>query len=489
MRCFVAVLLVGLGAGCSSVAIGPDGGGSSSDGLTRGRPDAADDRPQQQDASVSCTSDNQCTPLGMLCDRGRGVCVGCLGATDCSPAQYCANGTCLPDVCTAGTLDCQANGLATCKNDGSGFDAPVPCPTGQVCSVTVGVGVCRNFSCTPSVTYCDPTSEKILVCAADGASATLKMDCGAGGRVCVAGACVPVVCSAGQRFCQGPSVRQCTAKGDSSSLVMSCVEGQYCDAASATCRAGVCMAGQPACNGNVRTTCNADGSGYVAGGTDCAPDTCQGGLCVGCSSTATCGDHLCSSPCETAPGCAADCGALVFTAGDARRAADTGNWAPNSYKAECGSYQAMIGLSVDVSISRAHAALCTPDSAATTPHGAATGCHALHFANNDVGTISTDWDLNYYKAECATTEFVAGVAQATTGEITDVLCCPGAVTHQSCNALMLGSGDVREPGAEAASGDWDYGYYKGECAPGRYVAGVSRAVSGPAAHGILCCNR
>jgi len=36
----------------------------------------------------------------------------------------------------------------------------------------------------------------------------------------------------------------------------------------------------PACNGRVLTTCNADGSGFAAGGTDCSPKYCSAGACV-----------------------------------------------------------------------------------------------------------------------------------------------------------------------------------------------------------------
>ena len=95
----------------------------------------------------------------------------------------------------------------------------------------------------------------------------------------------------------------------------------------------------------------------------------------------------------------------------------------------------LVGLSVDASSNQAHAALCSPDSPATV-HGAATGCHTLNFAGGDGGTVSSDWDLNYYKAECAPTEFVAGVAQNPSGALTDILCCTGQVTHQACAALI-----------------------------------------------------
>jgi len=40
------------------------------------------------------------------------------------------------------------------------------------------------------------------------------------------------------------------------------------------------MPSQPTCDGNVATTCKADGSGVVTGGTDCAADVCVSGTCT-----------------------------------------------------------------------------------------------------------------------------------------------------------------------------------------------------------------
>src|SRR5262249_28792723 len=55
---------------------------------------------------------------------------------------------------------------------------------------------------------------------------------------------------------------------------------QYCDSASTMCKARLCTPNQPSCNGTILATCNADGSGYLAGGVDCAPRACSGGACV-----------------------------------------------------------------------------------------------------------------------------------------------------------------------------------------------------------------
>jgi hypothetical protein len=46
------------------------------------------------------------------------------------------------------------------------------------------------------------------------------------------------------------------------------------------CATNLCTPNQPACNGNVLATCNADGSGYLTGGTSCDPNLCSGGTCM-----------------------------------------------------------------------------------------------------------------------------------------------------------------------------------------------------------------
>jgi hypothetical protein len=127
--------------------------------------------------------------------------------------------------------------------------------------------------------FCEAGSEKVVECSADGLTQTVKQDCASAGQVCVAGACAPVICPAAQRFCQGSELRQCTAKGDASSLVQTCTATQFCDETNPACRTQICTPNQPACDGNTATTCNANGSGYRAGGTQCSPQFCVTGAC------------------------------------------------------------------------------------------------------------------------------------------------------------------------------------------------------------------
>jgi hypothetical protein len=50
----------------------------------------------------------------------------------------------------------------------------------------------------------------------------------------------------------------------------------------------------------------------------------------------------------------------------------------------------------------------------------------------------------------------------------------------------MSSSQGRESGV--TSGDWDFGYYKAECGPGRYIAGVGSNSGTTGTHSILCCS-
>ncbi|WP_342379523.1 zinc-dependent metalloprotease [Myxococcus stipitatus] len=175
---------------------------------------------------------------------------------------------------------------------------------------------------------------------------------------------------------------------------------------------------------------------------------------------------------------------LNFEFADARRTRATGDWAPGEYKAECAGGEPVTGLSLSPTSRNTRVALCRTGGDPSYPHD---GCYARNFSTADNrGTSSTgDWDSGYYKGECGPNEFVAGVAQSTGHAITAVLCCPGAVAHTYCSARVFDGQDSRE---SSTSGDWDVGNWKGECGPGRYAAGLSRSPAGGAPHALLCCS-
>jgi hypothetical protein len=92
---------------------------------------------------ATCDSDLDCTPLGLLCDRTNGYCVRCLRHVDCPEVQFCQAGACVNDVCRPGVTACQGNGTATCGPDGDAYEAPTPCPLGQLCVASAGSATCE----------------------------------------------------------------------------------------------------------------------------------------------------------------------------------------------------------------------------------------------------------------------------------------------------------------------------------------------------------
>jgi hypothetical protein len=206
------------------------------------------------------------------------------GGADASTTDACV-GSCVPAVCAAGTSICVDNAVATCNSDGSGFASPVACGTNESCAVAATTATCKTRLCTPGAKTCQANAEKVVTCSENGLEQDATDDCGGKSQICAGGACVPVVCAAGTTFCSGKDLRACSAKGDSSTLVDTCATIPSCNAATTSCAGPrICTPNQPVCNGSIATTCNADGTGYLAGGTACADagKACHEGACTVC---------------------------------------------------------------------------------------------------------------------------------------------------------------------------------------------------------------
>ncbi|MCG8423566.1 MAG: hypothetical protein MJE77_37170 [Proteobacteria bacterium] len=104
---------------------------------------------------------------------------------------------------------------------------------------------------------------------------------------------------------------------------------------------------------------------------------------------------------------------------------------------------------------------------------------------------SSDWAVGRLKLECGLNEYVVGVSQnanvcSGNNRFHGVLCARGAALSNTCGVRVFANGDSR---GTKASGDWDVGAFKGECAEGEYVAGVSVDVATYRPHSLLCCSR
>jgi hypothetical protein len=178
-----------------------------------------------------------------------------------------------------------------------------------------------------------------------------------------------------------------------------------------------------------------------------------------------------------------------------------GDWSFGNFKAQCSPGQPVIGISESIGETGVHSILCgNGGDYANYPqipqNLSSTGCHDLPFnpTSNLAANPEGDWAFGSVKAECGLNEYVAGISRAPTnppaaGQIDSILCCPGSVTHRQCENVELFYG---QNSRDYTPPDWDYGYYKGQCLPGKYVAGVAAVSVVPfevigAADILLCC--
>ncbi|MBN1611546.1 MAG: hypothetical protein JW940_33235 [Polyangiaceae bacterium] len=116
--------------------------------------------------------------------------------------------------------------------------------------------------------------------------------------------------------------------------------------------------------------------------------------------------------------------ALSFDTSDSRRYTGLGDWAYWQYKAECDTAELVTGLSGNPSNGRAHSVLCSYDGQVNSKLLRPSWSVAGSFANGDWRRdLSTgDWDWGYFKGECASDEAVTGISQTTDGKLATLLC-------------------------------------------------------------------
>jgi hypothetical protein len=201
-------------------------------------------------------------------------------ADDCgAKGQVCVSGACVPVVCEPGATFCgELHEVDVCSAKGDRFTVVDRCGPGQTCN-TVTLTCTIYPVCTPNQPVCD--GDIATTCSADGTGyAAGGTSCADTGQVCVRGTCMD--CWPTTYFCSGTTVRHCAVDGMSSTVSATCTSSEYCDSATATCKAQACTPNQPVCDGEIATTCNADGSRYAENGALCT-DTgqfCDQGACA-----------------------------------------------------------------------------------------------------------------------------------------------------------------------------------------------------------------
>ncbi len=172
-----------------------------------------------------------------------------------------------------------------------------------------------------------------------------------------------------------------------------------------------------------------------------------------------------------------------FSAGDQRGSSSEGDFSPGHWKGECAHGQVMTGLSLDPTCAMPRLLQCESGHVWT----AAAATVSPNCADSRLDQSTADWDNGYRKGECGASQAVVGIAQDTTGAVHDLQCADvgnASLGAGECSVRNVNAGDNR---GRTSSGDWDASKWKGECAAGEYVKGVSVDASTRHPHALLCC--
>jgi len=243
--------------------------------------------------------------------------VTCTADDQCAAGRYCDVDHCVDRVCTPAQRECQGDTLLRCNDRGSAWEVHDLCVGGEVCaSASGGLLTCkceanayqgcwngnveRFDSCgnptsvaqsCPLQSPCQeratgPECRSIYACDTDG-------DC-ADDEFCELDACQPRVCTAGERFCAGQTIRECNANGSDSVVVTDCGAGELC---------GVTASGpQCGCVPDASVGCGADGDVHSF-------DSCgrEGATLQACASPLICVPAGIGAACSDAGSCGSDC--------------------------------------------------------------------------------------------------------------------------------------------------------------------------------------
>ena len=234
-------------------------------------------------ASGTCKP-NVCVPSSKICDGSTSTTCASDGSgpmpggTDCAAsATQCFQGDCKPKLCEPDSTYCKGSEVTTCADNGTREVLKSRCSVGYYCDGASMPAVCRPGVCTANLAVCN--GNEATTCKSDGSGYLPGTNCTTTNQACLLGNCVTKVCEPNTYYCKTGNVYQCLGNGGSESTYRVCTAGTFCDATVTPplCSPNRCTANGPACNANVATTCNADGSGYLPGGTDC---TTTGKVCV-----------------------------------------------------------------------------------------------------------------------------------------------------------------------------------------------------------------
>ncbi len=255
----------------------------SADGLSSVLVRSCDGGQYCDDVGVPSCKTGVCAPNQPWCDGNAATVCNANGSgftadrRNCG-TDLCVAGVCKTPACATAALKCQSEDVFECAADRLSWALKEDCASGTYCDAAASPQ-CKAWACTPNQRVCEDNTPK--TCNANGSGyATTETPCGT--DLCVAGACETPACASAALKCQSEDVYECAADRLSWTRKQDCASGFYCDVASPACKAWVCTPNQPVCEGTKTKVCNANGSGYLAGGTDCKDSgkVCSAGSCV-----------------------------------------------------------------------------------------------------------------------------------------------------------------------------------------------------------------
>lgn len=224
-----------------------------------------------------CDTDQEC-PSEQLCVAGACqavesvVDVGLdIGDVDLGDG---VNGTC-------STSEPFCEGLVAVRCE-AGQEVRVSCLEPSECTTATGcyclAGACLPRVCTPGSTRCN--DDTVEVCDADGAGFEATETCEEA-EVCLTGACLPRDCDAGTVECVGERLVSCGSDGLIGAVTDCSAEGGFCsdDGDQPQCIDRICEPGSRICEGQRVLECDDRGAGYAAVETCTGTDVCFEGVC------------------------------------------------------------------------------------------------------------------------------------------------------------------------------------------------------------------
>jgi hypothetical protein len=244
------------------------------------------------EAEQTSCQDRLCTPNAVECNPEGTALVTCSAdglsieaSTDCTLTdEVCYEAECQALDCVPFNYFCEDNAVRYCYSDGLTSVATDPCTELEFCQADGATAACVDLLCTPDEPACNSNIATTCNAAGDG-YVSGGTDCSDSDEFCVDGECQGLVCAPSSYFCEDNVLRYCAYDGLSSSVQLTCSNAELCDVGTLSCIDLLCAPDEPACNSSIATTCNAEGDGYLAGGTDCSESDqfCVNGECQDCN--------------------------------------------------------------------------------------------------------------------------------------------------------------------------------------------------------------